>query len=575
MKGIKKLKEKIIKETSEITETKKTSKITKKDVILILIITFVYAIVSFINLGTFTNPQTFWKTEYEGDSVVFKIEQGRTKVSNIRFYSGVDYGDYALYVSYDGVSYAEPLTIKTNKVFSWQDFGLSGEFEYIKLVGARVGIYLGEFALYDDLGNKLALTPVNENSKLILDEQDTVPDEISYLNSTYFDEVYFARTAYEHQHNLPIYEWTHPPLGKLIMAIPMLFMGMTTFAYRLMGNIAGILMIPTIYILAKMMFKETKYGVLAALIMAADGMHFVQSRLGTADGFLVLFIMLEYLFMYKYIISEDKPLKKKLLYLFFSGLFMGLAIATKWTGVFAGIGLGLVFFFNLVIKIFVEKKKWNKEYTIIILSCLGFFVVIPIVIYLLAYIPYYIVENAYIKNLKTFIEWQQYMYNYHHDLVATHPYSSMWYTWPITKQSILYWVGTTNEGAITRIALLGNPAIWWFSIPCIAYTVIAAIKTRKFEYWFLIIPIISMIISYVGIDRIMFLYHYFPILPFVMLTIVAFMKWLCDKTKIDIFIYIFVAVIIIVFIQFYPIYSGFPTSAKYIKDLQWLKTWIW
>lgn len=574
MKG-KKQEEKIVKETNEINEANRTSRITRKDVILILIITLVYAIVSFVNLGTFTNPQTFWKTEYEGDSVVFRIEQGRVKVSNIRFYSGVDYGDYNLYVSYDGVNYAEPLTIKTNKVFAWQDFGLSGEFEYIKLAGARAGIYLGEFALYDDSGNKLTLTPVNENSKLILDEQDTVPEEISYLNSTYFDEVYFARTAYEHQHNLPIYEWTHPPLGKLIMAIPMLFMGMTTFAYRLMGNIAGILMIPTIYILAKMMFKETKFGVLAALIMAADGMHFVQSRLGTADGFLVLFIMLEYLFMYKYIISADKPLRKRLWSLFWSGLFMGLAIATKWTGVFAGIGLGLVFFFNLAIKIFVEKKKWNKEYTITILSCLGFFVVIPIVIYLLAYIPYYIVENAYIKNIKTFIEWQQYMYNYHHDLVATHPYSSMWYTWPITKQSMLYWVGTTNEGAVTRIALLGNPAIWWFSIPCIAYTVIAAIKTRKFEYWFLIIPIISMLISYVGIDRIMFLYHYFPILPFVMLTIVAFMKWLCSKTKTDIFIYIFVAVIVIVFIQFYPIYSGLPTSAKYIKDLQWLKTWIW
>ncbi len=556
-------------------ESKKTRKITKKDVILILIITLIYAIVSFINLGTFTNPQTFWKTESEGDSVVFKIEQGKTNVSNIRFYSGVDFGNYNLYVSYDGINYAKPLEIKTNKVFAWQDFGLTGDFEYIKLEGKKEGIYLGEFALYDNLGNKLKLKPIDENSKLILDEQDTVPEEISYLNSTYFDEIYFARTAYEHQHNLPIYEWTHPPLGKLLMAIPMLFMGMTTFAYRLMGNIAGILMIPTIYVFAKMMFKETKYGVLAALIMAADGMHFVQSRLGTADGFLVLFIMLEYLFMYKYIVSEDEPLRKRLWSLFWSGLFMGLAIATKWSGVFAGIGLALVFFFYTGIKIFVHKKKWKKEDTIIIMSCFGFFVVVPIVIYLLSYIPFYIVENAYIKDFKTFIEWQQYMYKYHHDLVATHPYSSMWYTWPITKQSVLYWVGTTNEGAITRIALLGNPVIWWFSIPCMIYTLFAAIITRKFKYWFLIIPIISMMASYVGIDRIMFLYHYFPVLPFVMLTIVAFIKWIGDITKHDFLIYIFVAVIIIVFIQFYPIYSGFPTSAKYLKELQWLKTWIW
>ncbi len=572
---MKKKNEKKVEKKVTIQENDETTKIAKLDVILILIITLIYAIVSFINLGTFTNPQTFWKTEYAGDFVTFKIEQGKTDVSKIRYYTGTDFGDYDLYVSYDGINYSEPLRISTEKVFAWGDFGLTGNFEYVKLVGTRKGIYLGELAIYDVAGNKLNLMPIDENSKLILDEQDTVPEEISYLNSTYFDEIYFARTAYEHQHNLPIYEWTHPPLGKLLMMIPMLFMGMTTFAYRLMGNIAGILMIPSIYIFAKMLFKNRRYAVLAAIIMAADGMHFVQTRLGTADGFLVLFIILEYLFMYKYIISEDKPLKKKLWYLFFSGLFMGAAIATKWTGVFAAIGLALVFFFNMAIKIFVEKKKWTKDNTIIIASCFGFFIAVPLVIYFLSYIPYYIVENAYIKDLKTFIEWQQQMYNYHHDLVATHPYSSMWYTWPITKQSILYWVGVTNEGAITRIALLGNPAIWWFSIPCMIFTVIAAIKTRKFEYWFLIIPIVSMMISYVGIDRIMFLYHYFPVLPFVMLTIVAFMKWLCEKTKTDVFIYIFVAIIVIVFIQFYPIYSGFPTSIKYINELKWLKTWIW
>ena len=555
--------------------TKKTTKITKKDIILIIIITLIYAIVSFINLGTFTNPQTFWKTEYEGDSITFKIEQGRTDVSNIRYYCGTDFGNYELYLSYDGENYASPLDISTKSVFAWHDFGISGDFEYVKLVGKKAGIYLGEIAIYDTDKNKLQLTPIDENSKLVLDEQDTVPNEISYLNSTYFDEVYFARTAYEHQHNLPFYEWTHPPLGKLLMAIPMLFMGMTTFAYRLMGNIAGILMIPTIYVFAKMMFKETRYSVLAAIIMAADGMHFVQTRLGTADGFLVLFIMLEYLFMYRYIISEDKPLRKRLWCLFFSGLFMGLAISVKWSGVFAALGLAIIFFVNMFIKIFIKEKKLTRENTIILLSCYGFFIAIPIIIYVLSFIPCYIVENAYIKNIDTFMEWQQRMYDYHHNLVATHPYSSMWYTWPITKQSILYWVGETSTGKITRIALLGNPAIWWFSIPCMIYTVIAAIKTKKFEYWFLIIAIVSMMISYVGIDRIMFLYHYFPILPFVMLTIVAFMKWICEKARNDIFIYIFVAIILTVFIRFYPIYSGFPTTVEYINNLKWLDTWIW
>lgn len=550
-------------------------KITKKDVILMLIITLVYAFVSFINLGSTKNPQTFWHAEEVGDSAIFRIKQGTVDVSKFRYYSGADFGNYEFLASYNGIDYGTPLTISTDKVFAWEDYGLVGDFQYIKIVAKKANLYLGEFAVYDTEGNQLELEALNENAKLIVDEQDVIPEEISYMNSTYFDEIYFARTAYEHLHNLPIYEWTHPPLGKLIMAIPMAFMGMSTFSYRLMGNIAGILMIPTMYVFAKMIFKKRKYAVLAAIIMAADGMHFVQSRLGTADGFLVLFIMLEYLFMYKYIISEDKPLRKRLWCLFFSGLFMGLAISTKWSGVFAAIGLAIVFFVSLAIKIFGKKQRWSREDTITICSCFGFFVLIPVVIYALSYIPYYIVENAYIHDFKTFMEWQEAMYNYHHDLVATHPYSSMWYTWPITKQSILYYVGTTNDGGITRIALLGNPAIWWFSIPCLAYVLISAIWTRKFKYWFLVIPIVSMMISYVGVDRIMFLYHYFPVLPFVMLSILAVMEFFCEKLKTNIPMYIFAMIIVVVFIYFYPVYSGFPTTNEYLQGLKWIKTWIW
>ncbi len=34
------------------------------------------------------------------------------------------------------------------------------------------------------------------------------------MNSSYFDEIYHARTALEHIENVYPYEITHPPLGK-------------------------------------------------------------------------------------------------------------------------------------------------------------------------------------------------------------------------------------------------------------------------------------------------------------------------------------------------------------------------
>lgn len=547
--------------------------VTKKDIICIFIITTIYAIISFINLGSFTNPQTFWKSEYQGDYATFKIEEVSTDELTIRYYCGNEVGNYDLYFSTDNVEYIYCFSISTDAVYSWRDAYLTNAWQYVKVVGNQEGSYIGELAIKDIYGNLFTLIPMDENAKLILDEQNTVPDEISYLNSTYFDEIYFARTGYEFAHGLSIYEWTHPPLGKLLISIPIKLFGMTTFSYRFMGNLAGILMIPVIFCFAKILFRKTKYGILAASIIAVDGMHFVQTRIATVDSFLTLFVMLEYLFMFKYTKSDDELLKKRICLLFCSGLFMGASICVKWTGVFAGIGLAIIFFAHLARNILVKQQKWNKEHTKIILTCFISFVFVPIVLYILSYLPFYI--RGYITDLESFINWQVAMYDYHHNLDEIHPYSSMWYTWPITQKSVFYWVGETSSGLSTKIALLGNPAVFWFSVPCVALTLIMAIKKRKADYINCIIAIVCMLVPYIGITRNMFLYHYFPCLPFVIFNIVAFIKWLCEKMKSDIAIYIAIIVFSIVFFIFYPIYSGFPISIEYLEKLKLLKTWVW
>jgi len=393
----------------------------KKDIIIISIITIIYTIISFINLGGFVDPQTFWHVENANEYIVLEIEE--TEVSKIRHYTGPRFGTYKLYISNDGNYYTYLEELEQNSVFAWGDLNINKEFKYLKIVGQTSDSYLGDIALYDKQGNIIKTVAINKEANSIIDEQSVVPDEISFMNSSYFDEIYHPRTAYEYVHGLDVYEWTHPPLGKLLMAIPVAIFGMCPFAYRLMGNIAGILMIPTIYVLAKDMFKNRKYAVLAALIMAFDNFHFAQTRLATVDSFLVLFIMLSFMFMYKYVILTDKDkIKTKLIMLFFSGLFMGCSIATKWTGCFAAIGLAIIFFAKLIKTNVIEKyefnknginvkfkeKKWAKESTVIIISCIAFFVLIPIIIYCACYIP-----DKNVNTIEDIWNLQISMYKYH------------------------------------------------------------------------------------------------------------------------------------------------------------------
>ena len=78
--------------------------------------------------------------------------------------------------------------------------------------------------------------------------------------TSYFDEIYFATTAYQYVYGMSTYEWTNPPLGKLIQAIPIyLTHNMSPFNYRLMGNISGILILIVMYSFGTFLFKKRKY----------------------------------------------------------------------------------------------------------------------------------------------------------------------------------------------------------------------------------------------------------------------------------------------------------------------------
>lgn len=74
--------------------------------------------------------------------------------------------------------------------------------------------WINELAFFDTAGNLLHVTVNDASAAALVDEQDCVPEYPSYMTGMYFDELYHARTAYEHLHNLSVYEVSHPPLGK-------------------------------------------------------------------------------------------------------------------------------------------------------------------------------------------------------------------------------------------------------------------------------------------------------------------------------------------------------------------------
>ena len=553
-------------------------KLKRIDWIIIGIFVLFYAILSFTNLGTLENPQTFYEFQYSGDEIGLELKESSKEISTVRIYSGYEVGSYDVFVSNDpDKEYDKLTTITQDMVFSWNDFTINETFKYIKFVSLDSKSVIGEIQLYDKYGEKVAVKANDDQSMVVIDEASVVPATISYKNSAYFDEVYFARSAYKYIHGIPTNEWVHPPLGKLIMMIPVLLFGMSTFAYRLMGNIAGILMIPVIYSLAKNIFKNRKWAILAGIIMMFDCFHFAQTRMGTVDSFLVLFMMLSVLFMYKYIVMERKEkLTKKFINLGLSGLFIGCAIATKWTGFYVGLGLAIVFFANLIYQNTGKRKvkSENREVLKTILACIVFFVIIPLVIYLLSYFLFPVIYPDKVEGISGLIEQTKNMFNYHSKLTATHDFSSKWYTWPVMYKPVWYYVGYHGGNIKSTIVGIGNPAIWWFGIIASLYILIRAILKRNKENLFILVFILCTWLPYLFIGRVMFMYHYFPTLPFIMLAIVGLVRFITNKIKNNSFYLFYVAIVVLLFVCFFPVISGMMTTTDYIDSLKWLTSWI-
>lgn len=536
------------------------SKFNKKDLITIAIIVLLYTLLSFYKLGSNISPNTFERFN-TNDKLIIELKEP-DDVIQLKIFSGEQNSKYHLYLSNDNIEYDYYGEVEGRGAFSWDIIKPKMKAKYIMLEFTENST-LGELALYNNSKEKIKIEKITSSDKTIKklsDEQDTIPNKISYMNTSYFDEVYFARTAYEYKENIPTYEWTHPPLGKLIQAIPLFITDhLSPFNYRLMGNLSGIMMIIIMYLFVKELFKKRKYSIFASLLMFFDTFHFVQTRMGTVDSHLVLFMMISTLTMIKYCNN------KKLYNLLLSGIFFGLAVCVKWTGFYCGLGLAIIYFTYML-----KNKEFNLKH---ILCGTGFFIVIPLIFYIGIYLLFPNNNLNYTDNIGSIIKQQEAMYNYHSKLEADHPFSSEWYTWPLSGKPVWYHLVDLEDNTRETISGIGNIVIWWMGIVAMLYLLPKVFLKKDKNSFYLLIMILSLWLPYVFIGRIMFMYHYFPVTPFMMLAIVSFFKDLEDKFKLKYLIPIYMVFVILFFIIYYPVITGNVVSVDYLEKIQLFESW--
>jgi dolichyl-phosphate-mannose--protein O-mannosyl transferase len=305
----------------------------------------------------------------------------------------------------------------------------------------------------------------------------------------YFDEVYHAKTALEYLRGQPPTEWVHPPTAKLLIAVGVALFGYEPWAWRLAPALAGTLLAPVFLLLAWRVLPNPRAALLATILLLVDGVYLVQSRVAMTNVFAVLFQLLSALL----VLRAGTPKRLSLARMSAGGVALGLALSTRWTSLWAWGFLGLVFLAlrgrHLLESRPVPARRVVREAALLILA----FGVLPLAVYYASYVPWLLQSHAAASVLSPsraiglLFEgqgplWdvavlQSSVWKYHAELTATHHYFSPWWTWPwLYRPTWYFW--WSNEDTIRGIVALGNPAIWWASVPAVGWALVTGWRER-------------------------------------------------------------------------------------------------
>jgi hypothetical protein len=217
----------------------------------------------------------------------------------------------------------------------------------------------------------------------------------------------------------------------------------------------------------------------------------------------------------------------------------------------------------------------------------GVMLVVGGAIYTLCYIPFFTLGH----NFLDMVALQTEMFNYHDHLVATHPYASQWWQWPILERPISYYyhdwrtgVDTNDPNAccVAEILALPNPFVWWFGLITVPLVGFYAWFERNRGYALLVVAYFLQWLPWIGSPRIAFEYHFFPNLAIIVLCNAVILQKVWNWTPAGsgspfvprLSVGVYLAIVLWGFAFFYPVLVGQHVTWQAWHARMWIGRWI-
>jgi len=419
----------------------------------------------------------------------------------------------------------------------------------------------------------------------------------------------------------------HPPLGKWAIALGMRLFGVSEFGWRIAAAVAGTLMVVVLVRVARRMTGSTVLACLAGLLLAVDGLHFVQSRVAMLDIFMAAWV----LGAFACLVADRDAVRRRLArtddrelsgrgprlgvrpWLVAAGLCLGAGLATKWSAVYYLAALGLL---ALVWEVGARRTAGVRAPVRAVLrrstpQLVAALLLLPAAVYLLSWTGWFLSDTGWDRQwaasnpadgllglvpdaLRSWAQYHREILEFHSGLSTRHNYQSHPAGWLLLARPVSYYyptgIGPGEYGCevascAREVLAIGTPAIWWASIPVLGALLWLWVSRRDWRPGAVLLLSLTAIVPWIRDDldgRTMFLFYALPAVPFLCLGLALVAGWAVGgpsasarrRRYATLGVGVYVAVVVVNFAYFYPILAAQTLPYPQWYDRMWFRSWI-
>ena len=231
---------------------------------------------------------------------------------------------------------------------------------------------------------------------------------------------------------------------------------------------------------------------------------------------------------------------------FGAGIMLGLALGTKWSGLY------YIAFFGVMALAFDIALRSRYKVRAPLLGALtrdsvpafASLVIWPAIVYMMSWLPWFRDENSVYRHVvgtkvdadsvwgflpdsvQSWIYYQSSVMDFHSSLTNSagniHPWESKPWVWPMSLRPMLYYMeqgpevgGCGEDSCVQAIMLNGTPAMWWLAIPVLGFALWRAVFSRDGRYAFALTGYAAGIVPwFFMLDRQMYFFYGALLIPF-------------------------------------------------------------